>query len=74
MGVLGANLVVHSGALRILTDTCAAYIVLPIYRKMVGVPVLSVLTIGICHTKPSPYEFLNLYGACMHAPRIPKNR
>jgi hypothetical protein len=42
----------------------------PIYVKMVGLLVLSVLTM---HTKPPPYDFLNLYGAYLQAPRIPKN-
>jgi hypothetical protein len=39
----------------------------PIYVKMVDLPVLSVLTIGSPHTstKPPPYDFLNLYGACL---------
>jgi hypothetical protein len=37
--------------------------VLPIYDKMVGLPVLSVLNMGSCHTESAPYEFLNLYGA-----------
>ena len=35
-----------------------------IYAKMVGLPVLSVLTMGSSHIKPPPYDFLNLYGAC----------
>ena len=43
-----------------------------IYEKLVGLPVLSVLTMGILHTKPPPYDFLNLYGACLQAPRTPK--
>ena len=43
-----------------------------IYVKMVGLPVLSVLNIGSPHTKPPPYVFLNLYGACLQAPRTPK--
>jgi hypothetical protein len=30
---------------------------------MVGLTVLSVLTMGGLHTKPLPYDFLNLYGA-----------
>ena len=33
---------------------------------MVGLPVRSVLTMGSPHTKPPPYDFLNLYGACLH--------
>jgi hypothetical protein len=36
----------------------------PIYVKMVDLPVLSMLTMGILYTKPPPYDFLNLYGAC----------
>jgi hypothetical protein len=44
----------------------------PIYVKLVGLPVLSVLTMGSLHTKPPPYDFLNLYGACLQAPRTPK--
>ena len=44
----------------------------PIYGKMVGLLVPDMLTIGICHTKPPPYDFLNLYGACLQAPRTPK--
>jgi hypothetical protein len=45
----------------------------PIYRKMVGLPGISVLTtMGSFSTKPPPYEFLKLYGACMQAPRTPK--
>ena len=43
-----------------------------IYVKMAGIPVLSVLTMGISYTKPPPYDFLNLYGACLQAPRTPK--
>ena len=39
---------------------------------MVGLTVLSVLIMGILHTKPPPYDFLNLYGAYLHAPRTPK--
>jgi hypothetical protein len=35
---------------------------------MVGLMVLSVLTMGSLHTKPPPYDFLNLYGACLQAP------
>ena len=46
----------------------------PVYVKMVGLPVLSVLTMGSHHTKPPPYEFLDLYGACVQAPRTPKVR
>ena len=44
----------------------------PIYNKMVGLPVLSVLTMMSLHTKPPPYDFLNLYEACLQAPRTPK--
>ena len=44
----------------------------PIYVKMVGLPVPNVLTMGSPHTKPPPYDFLNLYGACLQAPRTPK--
>ena len=39
---------------------------------MRGEPVLSVLTIGNLYTKPPLYDFLNLYGACLQAPRTPK--
>ena len=44
----------------------------PIYVKMIGLTVLSVLPMGSPHTKPPPYDFLNLYGACLQAPRTPK--
>ena len=44
----------------------------PIYVKMVGLTVLRVLTMEIPHTKPPPYDFLNLYGACLQAPWTPK--
>ena len=44
----------------------------PIYEKMVDITVPNVLIIGSPHTKPPPYDFLNLYGACLHAPRTPK--
>ena len=44
----------------------------PIYDKMVDLPVLSVLTMGNLYTKQPPYDFLNLYGACLQAPRTPK--
>ena len=44
----------------------------PIYLKMICLLVLSVLTMGIPHAKPPPYEFLNLYGACLQAPRTQK--
>ena len=46
----------------------------PIYVKMVGLTVLSMLIMGSLHTKPPPYDFLNLYGACLHAPRTSKVR
>jgi hypothetical protein len=39
---------------------------------MVGLPVLSVLTMGISHTKQPPYDFLNLYGACLQTPHQDK--
>ena len=39
---------------------------------MLDLPVLTVLTMGSLHTKPAPYDFLNLYGACLQAPRTPK--
>jgi hypothetical protein len=45
---------------------------LPIYVKMIGLPVLNVLTIESPYTNPPPYDFLNLYGACLQAPRTPK--
>jgi hypothetical protein len=35
--------------------------------KMVGLTVLIVLTMGSPHTKPPPYDFLNLCGACLQA-------
>jgi hypothetical protein len=45
----------------------------PIYSTMVGLPIPNVLIIiGSPHTKPPPYAFLNLYGACLQAPRIQK--
>jgi hypothetical protein len=44
----------------------------PIYVKLVDLPVLSVLTMRSHYTKPPPYDFLNLYGACLQAPRTPK--
>jgi hypothetical protein len=44
----------------------------PVYRKMLNLPVISVLTMGILHTKQPPYDFLNLYGACLQAPRTSK--
>jgi hypothetical protein len=44
----------------------------PIYFKMVGLPVPNMLTMGRPHTKPPPHDFLNLYGACLQAPRTPK--
>jgi hypothetical protein len=43
-----------------------------IYVQMVGLTILSVLNRGSLHTKPPPYDFLNLYGACLQAPRTPK--
>jgi hypothetical protein len=44
----------------------------PFYVNMGGLPVRSVLTMGGPHTKPPPYDFLNLYGACLQAPRTTK--
>jgi hypothetical protein len=44
----------------------------PVYCKMVDLPVPNVLTMGSPHTKPPPYDFLNLYGACLQAPRTLK--
>jgi hypothetical protein len=44
----------------------------PIYGEMVGLPVPNMLTMGSLHTEPPPYDFLNLYGACLQAPRTPK--
>jgi hypothetical protein len=41
-------------------------------KKLVGLSVLSVLSMGVYYTKPPPYDFLNLYGACLQAPRTPK--
>jgi hypothetical protein len=32
---------------------------------MVGLPVLIVLIMRSPYTKPPPYDFLNLYGACL---------
>jgi hypothetical protein len=46
----------------------------PIYVKMVGIKVINVLTMDSLYTKPPPYGFLKLYGACMQAPRTPKFR
>ena len=43
----------------------------PIYVKMVGLTVLSVPTMVIYYIKAAPYDFLNLYGACLQAPRTP---
>jgi hypothetical protein len=37
----------------------------PVYRKMINLPVISVLTMKISHTKQPPYDFFNLYGACL---------
>ena len=45
-----------------------------IYVKMVGLTVLSVLTMASYYTKPPPYDFLNLYEACLQAPRTPKSK
>ena len=45
----------------------------PIYVKMVGLTVLSVLTMVSYRIKPPPYDFLNLYGACLQAPRTPNS-
>ena len=45
----------------------------PIYVKMVGLTVLSVLTMVSYQIKPPPYDFLNLYGACLQAPRTPNS-
>jgi hypothetical protein len=53
--------------LKTLKSTCNAYLC-----KMIGLPVLSVLTMENLYTKPPPHEFLNLYGACLQAPRTPK--
>jgi hypothetical protein len=44
----------------------------PIYRKMQGLPVPNMVTIWSPHTEPPPYDFLNLYGACMQAPGAQK--
>jgi hypothetical protein len=41
---------------------------------MLGLPVLSVLTIGIFHTELALYDFLNLYEAYLHAPNPKKKR
>ena len=45
-----------------------------IYVKMVGLTVLSVLTMVSPHTKPPPYDFLNLCGAYLQAQRTPEFR
>jgi hypothetical protein len=66
MGVLGAPLQ-PSGAIKKHLHVHELHI----YLKMVGSPVLIVLTMGSLHTKPPQYDFLNLYGACLHAPRTP---
>jgi hypothetical protein len=41
-------------------------------KKMVGLPVPNILTTRSPHTQPPPYDFLNLYGARLQAPRTPK--
>jgi hypothetical protein len=46
----------------------------PIYRIMGGLSVFSVHFMGIPYTKQPPSEFLNLYRACVQAPRIPEFR
>ena len=70
MGVLGVPLY-SGGAIR----SIYRYLI-RLYIKKVGLPVLSVLSMGSPHTctKPPPYDFLNLYGACMQAPRPQKIR
>ena len=50
--------------LETFTGTRAGYLL----EKIIGLSVLSVLTIVSPHTEPPPYEFLNLYGACLQAP------
>ena len=72
MGVLGAPLN-HAGVIKAFTSTWAP-LGPSIYGKMVDLPALSVLTMGNPHTKPPPYDFLNLYGAWLQAPRTPKIR
>ena len=67
MGVLGVPLYA-GGAIRRIYRYLSR---LPI-EKIRGLTVLSVLTMGSRHTKPPPYDFLNLYGACLQAPRTPK--
>jgi hypothetical protein len=67
MGVLGA-LLYPGGAIE-------KYLQVPessIYAKFQSLPVFSVLTIKNPHTKPPPYDFLNLYGApaCTEDPKI----
>ena len=57
--VLPYSLMVQEDA---LTCTCAAYLL-----KMLGLSVLSGLTMGVLCTKRPPYELLNLYQACVHA-------
>ena len=34
---------------------------------MFGLPVPNVLIMGSPHTEPPPYDFLDLYGACLQA-------
>jgi hypothetical protein len=67
MGVLGAP-VYQGGAI----SSIYTYLLHNFIKKKVGLPVSKMLTMIGSHTKPPPYDFLNLYGACLQAPRTPK--
>ena len=70
LGVLGAPL--HAGG---ALNGTYRYLHRLSIQKVVGLLVLIVLTIESLYTKPSPgkaappYDFFNLYGACLQAPR-----
>jgi hypothetical protein len=72
MGVLGAPLK-SAGAI----TSIYKYLSCLSMRKLINLPVLNMINMGNSHIKPPPYEFLNLYGACLQAPRTttedPKN-
>jgi hypothetical protein len=67
MGALGVPLY-PSGAIK----SIYSYLSHLSIKKMVALPVPNVLTMGSPHTEPLPYDFLNLYGACLQAPMTPK--
>jgi hypothetical protein len=67
MGALGVPLY-PGGAIR----SIYMYLSRLFMQKLVGLTVFSVLIMGVYHTKPPPYDYLNLYGACLQAPRTPK--